>query len=275
MRDEFGCESFLELEFEKLYLRFFMPEVRSGKIGSKKRYAGLLRAADGSEHIEFVGLESVRRDWSAVSKRFQLGLLERVFRDQPVEQFVRDFLADLRAGQFDAELAYRKAVRKDLDAYTKTTPPHVRAARKAGRVGRSCTTCRHALDRSRSSQRRRRRRRSPTRAPRREGGAADRRGDPRGAGQSFDEVIGVPRQPLVRWRASITEMPESVPTLPIRSCCCGDRHVRAALALPSKEPSAFFCPLSEIEASRSSAFLRARGQRHALAAPSSTTSGMV
>ena len=138
VRDEFGCESVLELEFEKLYLRFFMPEVRSGKTGSKKRYAGLLREADGSERIEFVGLESVRRDWSAVSKRFQLGLLERAFRDLPVEQFVRDFLADLRAGQFDAELAYRKAVRKDLDAYTKTTPPHVRAARmqnqQSGRI---------------------------------------------------------------------------------------------------------------------------------------------
>jgi DNA polymerase-2 len=133
VRDRFGCASALELEFEKLYLRFFLPEVRSGKTGSKKRYAGLLRGADGGEHIEFVGLESVRRDWSEVSKRFQLGLLERVFRDQPVEQFVRDFLADLRDGRFDAELAYRKAVRKDLDAYTKTTPPHVRAARKQTR----------------------------------------------------------------------------------------------------------------------------------------------
>jgi DNA polymerase-2 len=68
-----------------------------------------------------------------VSKRFQLGLLERVFRDEPVEQFVRGFLGDLRDGRFDAELAYRKAVRKDLDAYTKTTPPHVRAARKQER----------------------------------------------------------------------------------------------------------------------------------------------
>lgn len=138
VREAFGCESFLELEFEKLYVRFFMPEVRSGKTGSKKRYAGLLREPDGGERIEFVGLESVRRDWSAVSKRFQVGLLERAFRDEPVEQFVRDFLVDLRAGQFDSELAYRKAVRKDLDAYTKTTPPHVRAARKqtrdAGRI---------------------------------------------------------------------------------------------------------------------------------------------
>ena len=132
VRERFGCESFLDLEFEKLYLRFFLPEVRSGKTGSKKRYAGLLRGADGSERIEFVGLESVRRDWSEVSKRFQLGLLERVFADAPVDAFVRDFVADLRSGAHDDALAYRKAVRKDLAAYTKTTPPHVRAARLLG-----------------------------------------------------------------------------------------------------------------------------------------------
>jgi DNA polymerase-2 len=130
VRERFACESFLELEFEKLYRRFFLPEVRSGKVGSKKRYAGVLLQADGSEHIEFVGLESVRRDWTEVSKHFQNGLLDLVFHDRPVESFVREFLAALRAGRFDGNLVYRKAVRKDLAAYTKTTPPHVQAARK-------------------------------------------------------------------------------------------------------------------------------------------------
>ena len=47
------------------------------------------------------------------------------------------FVAGLRAGRFDSELVYRKAVRKDLDAYTKTTPPHVRAARRRQRPGGS------------------------------------------------------------------------------------------------------------------------------------------
>src|SRR5262249_51744343 len=56
---EFGCESHLELEFEKVYTRFLLPEVRSGATGSKKRYAGLV---DGK--LEIVGLEAVRRDWS-------------------------------------------------------------------------------------------------------------------------------------------------------------------------------------------------------------------
>jgi DNA polymerase-2 len=130
VRETFGCQSHLELEFEKCYRRFFLPEVRGGKIGSKKRYAGLLVDDEGNEHIELVGLESVRRDWSEVSKRFQRGLLDLVFHDLPVEEFVRQYLVDLRGGRFDGDLTYRKAVRKDLDAYTKTTPPHVRAARK-------------------------------------------------------------------------------------------------------------------------------------------------
>jgi DNA polymerase-2 len=100
---EFGVQSHLELEFEKVYARFFMPEVRGGETGSKKRYAGLV---DG--RLELVGLEAVRRDWSQVARRFQKEL------------------------RHDDELAYRKAIRKPLAAYTKTTPPHVKAARKQG-----------------------------------------------------------------------------------------------------------------------------------------------
>jgi DNA polymerase-2 len=72
-----------------------------------------------------------------VSKNFQRQLLWRVFHDEPVEGFIKQFVADLRAGKFDEQLAYKKAIRKDLDAYTKTTPPHVKAARKLkGDVGR-------------------------------------------------------------------------------------------------------------------------------------------
>ncbi|MFH1399947.1 MAG: DNA polymerase II, partial [Nanoarchaeota archaeon] len=36
---------------------------------------------------------------------------------------------DLLAGKFDDQLVYRKQIRKDLKEYTKTTPPHVKAAR--------------------------------------------------------------------------------------------------------------------------------------------------
>jgi DNA polymerase-2 len=136
LRAELGVRSWLELEFEKVYARFWMPEVRGGATGSKKRYAGLV-AGPAGETLELVGLEAVRRDWSAVARRFQRELLLLALRDQPVDAFIRAFVADLRAGRFDGELAYRKAIRKPLDAYTKTTPPHVKAARKqAGGPGR-------------------------------------------------------------------------------------------------------------------------------------------
>ena len=78
--------------------RFFMPEVRQGTGGSKKRYAGPL--GDGAAaRLEFVGLEAVRRDWTPLARRFQRELLDRVFHDRPVDDFVRDFLAALRAGE--------------------------------------------------------------------------------------------------------------------------------------------------------------------------------
>ena len=128
---DFGCTSHLVLAFQKVYARFFMPEMRRAATGSKKRYAGRV-----GEELEIVGLEAVRRDWSPVARRFQRELLARVLRDQPVDAFVPEFVAALRAGRYDDELAYRKAVRKALADYTRTTPPHVKAARKAGITGR-------------------------------------------------------------------------------------------------------------------------------------------
>jgi DNA polymerase-2 len=84
------------------------------------------------DRLEIVGLEAVRRDWSGVARRFQRELLLKIFRDEPVRDFVAAFVRAVYAGDFDDELVYRKAIRKPLDQYTRTTPPHVKAARKAG-----------------------------------------------------------------------------------------------------------------------------------------------
>ena len=55
----------------------------------------------------------------------------------PVDDYLRQVVADLRAGRLDSLLVYKKGLRKSLDAYTATTPPHVAAARKmASRPGR-------------------------------------------------------------------------------------------------------------------------------------------
>ncbi len=120
----------LELEFEKLYLKLFLPSVRHGSAGARKRYAGqVFGAADGV--IEFVGMEVVRRDWTELAKRVQRELYLRLFTDQPVEKYLKDIVRRVREGALDGELVYRKGLRKSLREYTTSTPPHVAAARKS------------------------------------------------------------------------------------------------------------------------------------------------
>ena len=128
VRRDYGVVPRLTLELERIYDRFFMPRVRGGRGGSKKRYAGWI-----DEQLSIVGLESVRRDWPAVAKRLQEGMLERLFRDDEVMPFAREIAERVRVGDLDSELVYVKRVRKEsLDRYTASTPPHVQAARKAG-----------------------------------------------------------------------------------------------------------------------------------------------
>ncbi len=129
LRVSYRVASRLELEFERLYLKLFLPAMRHGTAGARKRYAGLVEE-NGRKEVIFVGMEAVRSDWTDVSKEFQRGLYERVFSGEPVEDFIREFVARLRSGACDDLLVYRKALRKPLDQYTETTPPHVKAARR-------------------------------------------------------------------------------------------------------------------------------------------------
>ncbi len=133
INEDYGVESSLELEFEKTFLRFFMPKVRGSDEGAKKRYAGLLIKGD-KEVMDFTGLEFVRRDWTELSKKFQLELLELVFHHKDPKTYIKHFVQDLKKGKYDGLLVYRKALRKDTDEYTKTTPPHVKAARLLDKI---------------------------------------------------------------------------------------------------------------------------------------------
>ena len=133
LRDELALESFLEVEFETHYLRFLMPTVRGERTGSKKRYAGLIRAGKDGHDVVFKGLESVRTDWTPLARRFQRELYRRVFLNQPFESYVRDTLESLLNGELDQELVYRKRLRRPIDSYQRNIPPHVQAARKLGR----------------------------------------------------------------------------------------------------------------------------------------------
>jgi DNA polymerase II len=124
----------LELKFEKMYLKLFLPRVRHGTAGARKRYAGLVDGNDG-DPIEFVGMEVVRRDWTALAKQVQRELYRRLFAGQSVEAYLAHVVEQVRKGELDALLVYRKNLRKGTDSYTTSSPPHVVAARKSATAG--------------------------------------------------------------------------------------------------------------------------------------------
>jgi DNA polymerase II len=130
IHERWGLHSRLELEFEKTYLRLILPQARHSTRGASKRYAGLLQSGDKYE-VEFVGMEVVRRDWTALAKRVQRELYHRLFTDQPVDVYLADIVKTVRDGELDDLLVYRKNLRKGAEDYTATTPPHVAAARKS------------------------------------------------------------------------------------------------------------------------------------------------
>ena len=136
LHERFALESALELQFERHYRRFFMPTIRGTDEGSKKRYAGLTLLDDGREEVVYKGLETVRTDWTPLAQRFQQELYLRVFRREPYQDYVRDYVRRTLSGEFDDLLVYRKRLRRPLAAYERNVPPHVRAARMADEFNR-------------------------------------------------------------------------------------------------------------------------------------------
>ncbi len=129
VRKGYGRKSYLELEYEKCFIKLMMPKLRHSQQGAKKRYAGLLKKGK-KEELEITGLEAIRGDWTELARTFQVKLLTRVFHGKPVDKFIKDYVRKLKSGKFDSLLVYRKSLRKSIEEYDKTTPPHVKAAKK-------------------------------------------------------------------------------------------------------------------------------------------------
>ncbi|MDO6514270.1 DNA polymerase II [Neptuniibacter sp. 2_MG-2023] len=133
LQQRFQLDTQLEIEYETHYSRFLMPTIRHSEKGSKKRYAGLKRLSDGSERMVFKGLENVRTDWTPLARELQENLYERVFKGQEWKSLLKNIVEQLKQGEVDAKLVYRKRIRQRLDQYVKNKPPHVQAGLKAER----------------------------------------------------------------------------------------------------------------------------------------------
>jgi DNA polymerase-2 len=126
---EHGVESHLEMEFETLYVRFYLPTKRNSSEGSKKRYAGWVVGDAAKPEVVVKGMEAARTDWTRLARDFQLELFRRIFDDEldGIAEWVKAEVRAVREGRRDNELVYTKGLRRHPDEYV-NTPPHVAAA---------------------------------------------------------------------------------------------------------------------------------------------------
>jgi len=106
-----------------------MPSIRGRNvvkgqeiIGTKKRYAGLCESK-----LIFKGLETVRSDWTELSKDFQQELYRLIFNNEPVDDYIKTVVNEVKQGLYDDKLIYQKKIRRKLTDYV-NTPPHIKAA---------------------------------------------------------------------------------------------------------------------------------------------------
>jgi len=121
VKKNYRRESYLELAFEKVFIKCLMPRIRSGEKGAKKRYAGLL-LKDGKEELQFVGMEAIRGDWTNLAKKYQHELYTRIFHNQEVAEFTKKFIRDIKSGKYDNLLTYRQleTLESDIIEYVVT-----------------------------------------------------------------------------------------------------------------------------------------------------------
>ncbi|MCA9496903.1 MAG: hypothetical protein KC589_08205 [Nanoarchaeota archaeon] len=122
IENEFKQKNYLNIELEKIYSKFF--------IASKKRYVG---QDEINKKTQFVGMEAIRGDWTELAQRFQVNLVNLIFsgaHKEKINKFILEEIDNLKLGKFDSQLIYKKKITKPLAMYTKTTPPHVKAARE-------------------------------------------------------------------------------------------------------------------------------------------------
>ena len=135
MKSEFGVDATLAFEFRRVFRKLMLPEAKNQTEAGRKRFGGLA-LQEGKPKLVFEGMSLTGSDWVPLAKDFQRTLLHKFFHNEPVEAFVREFVAALREGAYDDQLTYRKKLKKDLDSYAKNPPPQVRAARHLEKPGK-------------------------------------------------------------------------------------------------------------------------------------------
>lgn len=118
-----------EVEFEKLYRRFFQA-------GKKKRYAGHIVWEEGNEmdEVDITGFEYKRSDIAPVTKKVQHEVIDMIVHGAALEDIreqLHEVIVNFRSGEVSIEdVGIPMGIGQPLDEYD-NDPAHVRGARYA------------------------------------------------------------------------------------------------------------------------------------------------
>jgi DNA polymerase I len=128
--DELGADEHrFEIEFEKLYRRFFQA-------GKKKRYAGHIVWKEGKDvdDIDITGFEYKRSDIAPITKEVQREVIEMIVTGESkaeIKTYLHDIVADFSDGHLSLDdVGVPGGIGKRLTAY-ETDTAHVRGAKYA------------------------------------------------------------------------------------------------------------------------------------------------
>jgi DNA polymerase I len=132
-RDRLGADEHrFEIEFEKLYRRFFQA-------GKKKRYAGHIVWKEGKDvdDIDITGFEYKRSDIAPITKEVQKEVIERIVLGEDldsVKEYVHDVIEEFLTGEASLDrIGIPGGIGKRLDSYD-TDTAQVRGAKYANRL---------------------------------------------------------------------------------------------------------------------------------------------
>jgi len=123
----------MELDFQGYYPKGLFVGAKGTEKGAKKKYA-LLTSEGG---VKITGFETVRRNWSKISKEVQEQVLHLVLEEKTLDAltYVQKVVKELKAGKIPIEkLVVKTKITRDLERYT-SVGPHVAVARKMQEKG--------------------------------------------------------------------------------------------------------------------------------------------
>ena len=133
LKREYQVTSKLEIRVLDCFRSFVLPKEKTKDDVDKIRYAGL--STTGNQ-VVFSEMEQLVPNPVDLVWRFRNALFSCFFANGKLETWLGEFEGRLKQGEFNAELVYRKRLKKDVAEYGKNPPPHIRAARLLAKPNR-------------------------------------------------------------------------------------------------------------------------------------------